>query len=80
MTDWRASSQYQRIMEILDDYWLSESEEQQVTVCMTFKHSDGSTQSKRIVWTNPKYCKRTSHKKPMIKKLSGVSRPTCACM
>ena len=80
MTDWRTSSQYQRIMEILADYWLSEPEEQQVTVCMTFRHADGSTQNKRIVWTNPKYSKQTSHKKPTIKKLSEVSRPTCACM
>lgn len=80
MSNWRSSREYQRIEEIFEDYWLNEPNEAEVTVCMMFKHSDGSVQSKRIIWKNPKFHKQQPHKIVPIKKLSEVMRPACTCM
>lgn len=80
MTAWNKSPEYQRIMEILEDYWLSCPHEARVTVCMTFVKADGQTQSKRIVWNNPRFRKQETRKLRTIKKLSEVRRPECVCM
>ena len=50
---WKNSIEYQRILEILHDYWLSEPDEKLVTVSMYFEHADGQTQEKQITWRNP---------------------------
>ena len=80
MSDWKLSNEYQRIQEILEDYWLTEPDEAEVTVCMTFRHCDGSIQNKRIVWKNPKLSKQQQYKGVQIRKLSEVKRPACACI
>lgn len=48
----KQSPQYIRILEILDDYWLSEPDEEMVEVKMYFRKADGQEQAKRIVWRN----------------------------
>ena len=80
MNDWIRSNQYRRIQEILKDYWLSEPDEAEVTVCMTFRHSDGFVQNKHIVWRNPAFQNQQPHKAAPIRKLSEIGRPVCACM
>lgn len=52
---WRNSIQYQRILEILEDYWLNEPNELKVSVTMDFLKTTGEEQHKRIVWINPDY-------------------------
>lgn len=80
MTDWKESTEYQRVLEILNDYWIDEPEERQVTVCMTFRHCDGSVQNKRITWTNPAFRKKQGQCKPRtLHKLSEVRAPHCTC-
>lgn len=78
-SDWRKSCQCIRIQEILEDYWLSQPDERQVTVCMTFVNQDGQTQSKRIIWTNPKY-RKDSKQAVRLQKLSDVKAPECGCV
>lgn len=51
--DWKNSYEYKRILEILDDYWLSEPEEVSVRIEMHFEHADGLKQDKVIEWHNP---------------------------
>ena len=80
MSNWELSKEYQRIQEILEDYWLTEPDEAEVTICMTFRHSDGSVQNKRIIWKNPKLTKKRARKVVPIKKLSEIRKPVCACM
>ena len=50
---WENTWQYQRIMEILDDYWLTQPDEAKVVVQMHFTHLNGEEQDKYIVWSNP---------------------------
>lgn len=50
---WEDSPQYQRILEILTDYWTSEPDEAYVEVDMKFVHANGKWQSKTICWFNP---------------------------
>ena len=45
---------YKRILEILNDYWITEPGEKHVKVDMLFEHSDGRTQHKCIEWWNKK--------------------------
>ena len=52
---WKDTYTYQRILEILDDYWLSEPDELKVRVSMDFIKADGQTQRKTLVWLNPNY-------------------------
>ena len=49
---WKDTWQYQRLLEILDDYWLSEQTEAMVVVQMAFVREDGATQEKIIRWRN----------------------------
>lgn len=51
--DRKKTPAYVRIMEILDDYWLSVPDESFVEVEMHFYKSDGQQQHKRICWRNP---------------------------
>lgn len=50
---WKDEYKYKRILEILEDYWLTEEDEEEVTVTMHFKHADGREQEKEIWWRNP---------------------------
>ena len=52
---WKNSYRFQRIMEILEDYWLTEPDELYVKVDMTFVKADGQHQRKTINWFNPNY-------------------------
>lgn len=52
---WNKCYEYQRILEILKDYWLTEKDEFRVRVSMDFIKADGQTQSKDIRWENPNY-------------------------
>lgn len=52
-TNWRKSFEYHRILEILEDYWLSQPNEETVEVTLYFKHKNGEEQRKTIKWTNP---------------------------
>ena len=51
---WKDTIEYRRILEILNDYWVDEPDEAAVTVDMQFQHLDGKTQTKRVVWKNPR--------------------------
>jgi len=51
---WENTYHYQRLMQILEDYWLSEPDEAYVLVEMEFLKSDGQYQKKYIEWWNPK--------------------------
>lgn len=46
---------YNRILEILDDYWMSEPDELAVQISMDFLKANGETQSKHLTWANPDY-------------------------
>lgn len=70
MKYWENEYQYQRILQILEDYWLSEKDEVFVRVDMHFEKADGQTQDKRIVWNN----KGGAENDSVIKPLSKVSR------
>lgn len=52
---WKNEYEYKRILEILNDYWLTEKDEDTVVVKMYFKHKDGRTQMKHIDWHNFDY-------------------------
>lgn len=49
------SWQWQRIQEILDDYWATEPDEFMVEVILNFRKVNGEMQHKHIHWVNPKY-------------------------
>lgn len=59
---WKDAHEYQRILEILNDYWLTEKDELRVCVTLEFEHADGSTQEKRITWVNPNFVKNSIQK------------------
>ena len=42
---WANSTHYKRIIEILEDYWLTQPDELAVVVSMDFIHADGQRQS-----------------------------------
>ena len=50
---WNNSYEYQRILEILEEYWISQADEAEVEINMHFRHRSGATQDKRIIWRNP---------------------------
>lgn len=50
---WKDTYEYKRILEILDDYWLTERDEFKVRVTLDFIKGNGETQSKTICWWNP---------------------------
>lgn len=54
---WKNSYEYQRILEILRDYWLEEKDELKVRVTMDFMRANEETQRKVIGWFNPNYQK-----------------------
>ena len=58
---WKDSIQYKRILEILDDYWLTEPDEDYVRVELFFKKGNES-QSKCITWRNP----NKEHEEPIV--------------
>ena len=51
MIDRKKTWQYQRILEVLNKYWINEPDEKKVIVDMSFEKENGETQHKRIVWT-----------------------------
>jgi len=73
---WHNSNEYLRILEILDDYWLSNPDEAEVRVEMYFRHENGETQAKRIIWRNPNLrTAKSNTSSTHIIKLSEVKRP-----
>ncbi len=50
---WESTWQFQRILEVLHEYWLSCPDEAFVEVKMYFRNKDGEEQTKDIVWTSP---------------------------
>lgn len=50
---WKDQYDYQRVLEILEDYWVTEPTEEKVIVDMKFKRANGDTQQKTITWVNP---------------------------
>lgn len=51
---WAKTYEYRRILEILDDYWLTEPDEKVVRIKMSFLKANGEFQSKLITWCNPR--------------------------
>lgn len=54
----KTSAAYQRIMDILYDYWLSVPDEEYVQINMYFRKADGQEQEKKIVWASPECQKK----------------------
>ena len=52
---WKNAYVYERILEILDGYWLTQPDELVVDVQLRFTKSNGETQSKHLRWINPDY-------------------------
>lgn len=52
---WENEYEYQRILEVLDDYWLTEPDELAVEVRLEFLKANGERQTKVIRWINPNY-------------------------
>ena len=50
---WKNEYEYKRVLEILEDYWLTEKDEAYVRIQLDFAHRDGQTQGKCIRWYNP---------------------------
>lgn len=50
---WKDEYEYKRILEILDDYWLTSKDEVSVIVDMQFLKSNGEYQKKQIRWVSP---------------------------
>ena len=50
---WDKVSEYKRILEILDDYWIYCEDEGFVSVEMMFVKKNGECQLKHIKWKNP---------------------------
>jgi phage-related protein len=46
-------AEYCRLIEILDDYWLTQKDEKKVDVIMLFEKKDGQEQIKHFRWHNP---------------------------
>lgn len=49
---WKDTVQYQRILEVLEDYWLTEKDEDKVVITMEF-YKGKEEQHKQITWVNP---------------------------
>ena len=50
---WASTNAYKRILEILEDYWITEPDEASVVVDIQLLHRNGEYQTKHIVWDNP---------------------------
>ena len=61
---WKNTMEYRRILEILDDYWLAEPEEDFVRIDMHFEKGD-ETQDKLIIWRRP-IQERTAQEPPEL--------------
>lgn len=59
---WKDSWQYKRILELLDEYWLTEPDELAVYVQLDFVKADGQNQGKAILWMNPNYKRKKGSK------------------
>lgn len=44
---------YKRLMEILEDYWLTQPDEAHVRIDLTFVKGNGEVQVKHLYWDNP---------------------------
>lgn len=51
---WNKEYAYGRLLDILEDYWITQPEEKRVRIDMHFEHMDGRTQDKTITWRNPR--------------------------
>lgn len=59
---WKDTWEYLRVLEILNDYWLTEKDEFRVRIQMDFIKANGETQEKCIQWENPNYTCENSPK------------------
>ena len=78
---WKYCYEYKRILDILNDYWLTEPNEDVVEVDMRFLHSNGESQAKSIIWrnkTNPTnviMVGRNAIPKPLITFEKSIEKP-----
>lgn len=68
------SYEYQRLMDILEDYWLTEPEEDYVRIEAYFRKSDGSEQGKVITWGSPEHFKNTPRENHRLIRAKDVLR------
>ena len=73
MSTWENDIRYLRILEILNDYWITEPDEFRVRVRMDFIKANGETQSKDIWWQNPNY-ECNNQKEPEIIDITELTR------
>lgn len=65
--------EYQRVLKILDDYWLSQPDEKIVIVEMFFVNgATGEKQHKIITWRNPKYLTPAEDSEDLLVNLSEI--------
>lgn len=69
MRYYKDSWQYKRLMQILDDYWLTVPDEKRVEIRITFLKADGQTQEKTIIWNNPKYAQKGQDYEEVFKEI-----------
>jgi len=50
---WKDTFVYQRLLEVLSDYWLEQPDEASVVIDVQFLHRSGEYQAKHLVWDNP---------------------------
>ena len=50
---WEDTWQYKRILEILNDYWLTQKDEEVVYIELQFRNKNGERQIKTLKWVNP---------------------------
>ena len=70
---WRDTYEYQRLIDILETYWLDEPREAYVECTLYFRHMDGGEQEKVIKWRNPAI--RNNSGTGQIKRLVDVEKP-----
>lgn len=63
---WKNTYEYQRVLEILNDYWLEEPDEFRVRIRMDFIKANGETQQKCIRWQHPDYYSTNEDKHPKL--------------
>ena len=67
---WDHSREYERILEILDDYWTTQKDEAVVDIDMKFVHKNGECQMKHIRWRHPDILKEQDETSGLIKATS----------
>lgn len=50
---WQNDPVYKRLLEVIDEYWLKNEDEEEVQIDMVFRHKNGMEQRKHLWWRNP---------------------------